>query len=54
MTVNELIEALEKIKDDGKGDYEIAVQYRDGGGDYFGVDDDISCYVNETKKRIIL
>ena len=54
MTVNELVEELEKLKDDGKGDYEVTVQYRDEGGYYYGVDDDISCFVNETRKRIVL
>lgn len=54
MKVSELIEALEKLKDAGKGDYEMAVQYRDGGGYYCGEDDDISLDVDETRKRVVL
>lgn len=51
MTVNELIEALEKIKNDGKGDYEVTVQYRDDRGCWLR--DDISPDVDETIKRVI-
>lgn len=48
MTVKKLIEELKKFDEN----MEVAVQFRDDGGDYRGTDDEIRLYV-ESDKLII-
>lgn len=48
ITIGELIELLTKYDSNKK----VTVQFRDGGGDYFGEDNEI--YLVEKKDRIIL
>ena len=38
MTIKELQKILNKAIEDGKGDYQVVVQWRDGGGSYNGCD----------------
>ena len=40
MTIIKLQEILQKIILDGKGDYKVVVQWRDGGGTYNGRDEE--------------
>ncbi len=40
MKISELIERLEEIKKE-HGDINVAIQYRDSGGDYWGCDADL-------------
>ena len=54
MTLNEFIEELKKLQKEGKGDFQVVVQYRDDGGDYAGFDEDVKPYTKEEKKRIYL
>ena len=35
-------------------DKEVAVQYRDGGGDYYGTDDHIYLYEDDETGKIVL
>lgn len=54
MTIEELIKALEKIKED-LGNIQVKVQYRDEGGDYWGTDDEIKLEIDtEWEKEIVL
>ena len=46
MTLNELIEILNKMKEEN-GEKEVKVQYRDDGGDYYGEDSEIRLEVTE-------
>ena len=48
MTVKELIEALKEIDENKK----VVVQFRDGGGEYYGQDEDI--YLDESEDVVIL
>ena len=45
MTVKEFIEDLKNFDEN----MEVAVQFRDDGGDYKGTDDEIRLYVNNDK-----
>ena len=54
MTLNEFIEELKKLQKEGKGDYQVVVQYRDDGGDLAGWDENVEPYTKEEKKRIYL
>ena len=40
MTIKEMQKILEKAIKDGKGDYKVVVQWRDGGGIYYGRDEE--------------
>lgn len=52
MTVKELIESLKSIENQ---DAQVVVQYRDEGGDYNGVDEDVYVMVDDTNEgRVIL
>lgn len=45
MTIEELIKALEKIKED-YGNIQVKVQYRDDCGDYWGNDDEVKLEID--------
>lgn len=54
MTIDELIKALEKIKED-YGNIQVKVQYRDEGGDYYGSDSIIKLEIDtENEEEIVL
>ena len=42
------------MKENGKADYQIKVQYRDDGGDYTGEDDEIRLYIDDNTKTVTL
>ena len=46
MNITDLIKELQKIHKE-HGNIEVAVQYRDEGGDYHGVDEDIRLDVDD-------
>ncbi len=46
----ELIHLLQQLP----YDYDVVVQYRDGGGYYYGTDSDIVLTVDDEKKIIVL
>ena len=51
MTIQELYEwAIEKDAED----FEIEIQYRDGGGFYCGVDVDVTPEINSVNKTVLL
>ena len=55
MTLNEFIEKLKKLQKEGKGDYQVAVQYGEDEFDYeVNVYDDSRLYIEEEDKQIIL
>lgn len=54
MTLNEFIEELKKLQEEGKGDYQVVVQYRDEGGDYAGWDENVEPYTKDNVKQIVL
>lgn len=51
MTIKEI---YEWAKQNNVENYEAVVQYRDDGGDYYGEDEEVRCYVDENEKRVIL
>lgn len=54
MTIEELIKALEKIKED-YGNIEVRVQYRDAGGDYWGNDEEVKLEIDtEWEKEVVI
>lgn len=54
MTIEELIKALEKIKED-YGNIQVKVQYRDDCGDCYGSDDEIKLEIDtEWEKEVVL
>ena len=56
MTIIKLQEILNQIVLDGKGDYKVVVQWRDGGGTYNGrdeEDEDVTPYVKDDEKVAI-
>ena len=51
MTIQEL---YDWAKDKGVLNYELRVQYRDEGGDYYGEDKELYLDINAMNKQIIL
>lgn len=51
MTITEM---YEWAKERGIEDYEAVVQYRDDGGDYWGEDEDIRCWINKGVRKVVL
>ena len=47
-------EFYEYMKEQGKTDYKIHVQYRDEGGDYYGEDERIRLDIEDDNKAVIL
>lgn len=54
MTLNEFIKELQKLQEQGLGEYEVRAQYRDDAGVYPGTDDDVKPFVKHTKNQIII
>ena len=54
MTVAELIKELEAIRAEYGDDMKVVVQYRDEGGDYLGVDEDVYRGVDEEACEVVL
>ena len=54
MTVAELIKELEAIRTKYGDDMKVVVQYRDEGGDYYGVDEDVYRGVDEDDREVVL
>lgn len=54
MTVAELIKELEAIHAEYGDDMKVVVQYRDEGGDYIGVDEDVYRGVDEEDREVVL
>lgn len=54
MTVAELIKELEAIRAEYGDDMKVVVQYRDEGGDYLGVDEDVYRGVDEDDREVVL
>ena len=56
MTINELQKILNRVIGDGKGDYKVVVQWRDGGGIYYGrdtEDKDVTPFIKDDEKIAI-
>lgn len=51
MTIQEL---YDWAKEKGVLDYELRVQYRDDGGDYYGEDNELRLYEYDKDKTVIL
>ena len=49
-----IAEIYEWAKRNGVEDYESVVKYRDDGGDYYGEDTEVRCYIDEAEKRVVL
>lgn len=41
-------------KENNVTDYTIKIQYRDEGGDYYGEDEEIRCWIWNDEKEVIL
>lgn len=54
MTIAELIKELEAIRTKYGDDMKVVVQYRDEGGDYYGVDEDVYRGVDEDDREVVL
>lgn len=54
MTVAELIKELEAVRTEWGDDMKVVVQYRDSGGDYSGVDEDVYRGVDEEAREVVL
>ena len=53
MTINELQKILNRVIEEGKGDYQVVVQWRDGGGIYHGrdtKDEDVTPIIEDDEK----
>ena len=44
----------EYMKKQGKEDYQIKIQYRDDGGEYWGEDDEVRCFFDDENKVVIV
>ena len=56
MTIKELQKILNQVIEDGKGDYQVVVQWRDGGGCYNGrdtEDEDVTPIIKDAEKIAI-
>lgn len=51
LTVKEFFEYMKSL---GAENYTMLVQYRDGGGDYNGLDEEIRCFVDDGNQSVTL
>lgn len=51
MTIKEFCQWAKENNVEG---YEVVVQYRDGGGEYYGKDTEVYCYIDNEKKEVVL
>ena len=51
MTLDEFVERLKKLQEEGKGSYEVRVQFNDGV--FPGFDGNVEPYLEEQKKLVI-
>ena len=51
MTVKELYEFMKSLD---KEDYQIVIQYRDDGGEYSGLDEEIYMIVSDNRRTVTL
>ena len=51
MTIEEF---YQWAKEHNVTDYTVKIQYRDDGGDYYGEDEEIRCWIWKDEKEVIL